>query len=76
MNADLLFRIANNLALFGWLILIVLPRWQWASCIKIGDESARPNFSSVSNELSSRPEYRWPTQGNEKNYGRIFFGLQ
>ena len=31
MKADLLFRIANNIALLGWLILIFLPRWRWAA---------------------------------------------
>ena len=31
MNADMLFRIANNLALLGWLVLIFLPRWRWAA---------------------------------------------
>lgn len=29
MKAELLFRIANNLALIGWIILIFLPRWRW-----------------------------------------------
>ena len=29
MNADQLFRIANNLALLGWLGLIILPQWRW-----------------------------------------------
>lgn len=31
MKADLLFRIANNIALLGWLVLIFLPRWRWAA---------------------------------------------
>jgi hypothetical protein len=31
MTADLLFRIANNTATLGWLILIFLPRWRWAA---------------------------------------------
>jgi hypothetical protein len=31
MKADLLFRIANNVALLGWLILIFLPRWRWSA---------------------------------------------
>lgn len=31
MKADLLFRVANNVALLGWLILIFLPRWRWAA---------------------------------------------
>lgn len=31
MKADLLFRIANNVALLGWLLLIFLPRWRWAA---------------------------------------------
>jgi Domain of unknown function (DUF4281) len=31
MKADLLFRIANNIALLGWLILIFLPRWRWGA---------------------------------------------
>lgn len=31
MNADLLFRVANNLALLGGLVLIFLPRWRWAA---------------------------------------------
>lgn len=31
MKADLLFRIANNIALLGWLILIFLPRWRWTA---------------------------------------------
>lgn len=31
MRADLLFRIANNIALIGWLILIFLPRWRWSA---------------------------------------------
>src|ERR1700733_4754625 len=31
MKADFLFRIANNITLLGWLILIFLPRWRWAA---------------------------------------------
>jgi hypothetical protein len=31
MKADHLFRIANNIALLGWLVLIFLPRWRWAA---------------------------------------------
>ncbi len=31
MKADLLFRIANNVALLGWLMLIFLPRWRWSA---------------------------------------------
>ncbi len=33
MKADLLFRIASNVALLGWLILIFFPRWRWAACL-------------------------------------------
>jgi hypothetical protein len=31
MNLDLLFKIANNVALLGWLLLIILQRWRWAA---------------------------------------------
>jgi hypothetical protein len=31
MKVDLLFRIANNVALLGWLSLIFFPRWRWAA---------------------------------------------
>lgn len=31
MTPDVLFRIANNIALLGWIVLIVLPRWRWSA---------------------------------------------
>jgi Domain of unknown function (DUF4281) len=31
MNPDLMFRLANNAALIGWLMLIFLPRWRWSA---------------------------------------------
>jgi hypothetical protein len=31
MNQDLLFKLANNLALVGWLFLVVLPGWRWSA---------------------------------------------
>ena len=31
MKADLLFRLVNNVALFGWLVLVFLPRWRWST---------------------------------------------
>lgn len=31
MSPDLFFRLANNAALLGWLILIILPRWRWSA---------------------------------------------
>ncbi len=29
MNADQIFLICNNLALLGWLLMVVAPRWKW-----------------------------------------------
>lgn len=31
MTPDLLFKMANNVALIGWLFLIILPRWRWSA---------------------------------------------
>jgi hypothetical protein len=31
VNPDLLFKLANNIVLIGWLVLIFLPRWRWSS---------------------------------------------
>ena len=31
MNTDLLFKLANNAALIGWISLIFLPRWRWST---------------------------------------------
>jgi len=31
VKADLLFRMGNDVALLGWLILIFLPRWRWSA---------------------------------------------
>lgn len=31
MNPDLLFKLANNTALIGWISLIFLPRWRWSA---------------------------------------------
>jgi hypothetical protein len=31
MTPDVLFRIANYIALLGWIVLIVLPRWRWSA---------------------------------------------
>lgn len=31
MNPNLLFRLANNAALIGWIVLIFLPRWRWSA---------------------------------------------
>lgn len=33
MNAETVFSIANTLALLGWILLIILPRWQWTQKI-------------------------------------------
>jgi len=33
MNAETLFSICNLLAIAGWLLLILLPRWKWTSRI-------------------------------------------
>jgi Domain of unknown function (DUF4281) len=31
MNPDLLFKLANNVALIGWISIILLPRWRWSA---------------------------------------------
>jgi hypothetical protein len=31
VNLNLLFRLANNAALIGWILLIFLPRWRWSA---------------------------------------------
>ena len=31
MTPDILFRIANSIALLGWITLICLPRWRWSA---------------------------------------------
>jgi hypothetical protein len=31
MNPNLLFKLANNAAMIGWLLLIFLPRWRWSA---------------------------------------------
>ncbi|AXC12291.1 hypothetical protein ACPOL_2989 [Acidisarcina polymorpha] len=31
MNPNLLFKLANNAALIGWILLIFLPRWRWSA---------------------------------------------
>jgi hypothetical protein len=31
MSPDILFRIANNVALLGWIMLVFLPRWRWSA---------------------------------------------
>jgi hypothetical protein len=31
MSQDLLFKIVSNVALLGWLLLILLPRWRWTA---------------------------------------------
>jgi hypothetical protein len=31
MTPDLLFKMANNVALVGWLFLVFLPRWRWSA---------------------------------------------
>ena len=31
MSSDILFRVANNIALLGWFILVFLPRWRWSA---------------------------------------------
>jgi len=33
MNPDVVFKIANNFALIGWLVLVFLPRWRWSARI-------------------------------------------
>lgn len=33
MNPDKLFLICNNLALAGWLLMVVAPRWKWTFSI-------------------------------------------
>jgi hypothetical protein len=36
MTPDQLFQISNNLAMLGWILLIVLPRWKWSTKAVIG----------------------------------------
>ena len=31
MNPDLLFKLANNVTLVGWILLIFFPRWRWSA---------------------------------------------
>jgi hypothetical protein len=31
VNPNLLFKLANNAALIGWIVLIFLPRWRWSA---------------------------------------------
>jgi hypothetical protein len=31
LNPSLLFKLANNAALLGWIMLIFLPRWRWSA---------------------------------------------
>jgi hypothetical protein len=31
VNPDVLFKVANNVALIGWLMLVLLPRWRWSA---------------------------------------------
>lgn len=31
MNPGAVFKIANNFALIGWLVLVFLPRWRWSA---------------------------------------------
>jgi Domain of unknown function (DUF4281) len=31
VNPNLLFKLANNAALIGWILLIFLPRWRWSA---------------------------------------------
>ncbi|HZD48514.1 MAG TPA: abscisic acid-deficient protein Aba4 family protein, partial [Silvibacterium sp.] len=31
MSLNILFRIANSIALLGWIALICLPRWRWSA---------------------------------------------
>jgi len=31
VNPDLLFKLANNAALIGWISLVFLPRWRWSA---------------------------------------------
>jgi hypothetical protein len=31
VSPNLLFKLANNAALVGWILLIVLPRWRWSA---------------------------------------------
>jgi len=31
VNPDLLFKLANNAALIGWILLVFLPRWRWSA---------------------------------------------
>jgi hypothetical protein len=31
VNSNLLFKLANNAALIGWISLIFLPRWRWSA---------------------------------------------
>jgi hypothetical protein len=31
VNPNLLFRLVNNAALLGWILLIFLPRWRWSA---------------------------------------------
>lgn len=33
MEAELLFKICNNAALVGWLLLAIAPRWKWTRAV-------------------------------------------
>jgi hypothetical protein len=35
MNAETVFSIANTLALIGWILLILAPRWKWTQKIVV-----------------------------------------
>jgi hypothetical protein len=36
MSLDLVFKLSNNLAMIGWLLLLIVPNWKWTSKLVIG----------------------------------------
>lgn len=36
MNPDIVFSLSNSLAMLGWLILIIFPKWKWTSRLLTG----------------------------------------
>jgi hypothetical protein len=36
MSHNFIFQVSNNLALIGWLLLIVIPHWRWTKRVIVG----------------------------------------
>ena len=36
MSIDQIFQLSNNLAMLGWLFLLIVPNWKWTAKIVIG----------------------------------------